>query len=354
MLNKTSMIIPIKDNHHMLDEIIRYHAPTGIHIYIVHDTTTPYADDIRITYDNVHYACMPNTSVGERVRYALETVTTPYCVFRGDRRHISNTSIHTSVRFLEDNQDYSSSSGIWLQNDLSLYYMIELLGKNGLHNDPLERVQTQALSYQLPYYNVQRTLLSKVYFEILKRIEKNIQNLYYYEYIHAFLCFFTGKTKQFTHFTGIVQDKAQPSSYREQWRTVLPIFQSVEHTEYMIEIIKSLLPEYGFSVQHIAEALRLFHANMAIRFIGYRINTVLKQEETVKSFSYMEELFAQMNQNTAQGNVLSEKYLRTLLTLSFSEYAHYKHIKHLFEKSDFSEMNAVMRMMENIKKNAPR
>ncbi len=349
MFSDLSMIIPMKDNCHMLDTILRYHAPTGANIYIVHDTIEKYELPKELcNLKNIHYFHMPQVPYIDRVLMALEHINTEYCVFRADRRHQSNASMLTCMEFLKENPEYSSASNLWLMNDLSLSHSSELISENGEQDSPLERVENQVLSYQPPYYNMQRTTLIRAFFDVLKRVRVKIPNIYIHEHIHAFLCFFTGKTKQFAGFGGIIQNKRKAAAYADEWYEAIQTFHSVEETDFLSMILENVLKKHGFAHEKIGEALKIYHSAAATRFILYRINLYISQKENILSFGYMKDMYAMLNNKTPRNDKSIESYLRVLMAVDSDCKASIKHVKHNFSDKDQEELQTLCHMMHTI------
>ncbi len=349
MFNDLSMIIPMKDNNYMLDTILQYHAPTGIKIYIIHDAKQEYVvPDSYNKLGNIHYFHLPDMSYNERVFMVLEQIKTKYCVFRADRRHQSNTALHNALEFLRNNEEYSSASSIWLNGNLSLYHCSELLTGNGELEDVFARLEGQGLSYQPPYYNVQSTDLIRVYFDTLKRIQGKIPNIFYHEHVHAFLCFFTGKTKQFEGLAGVVQNKRKPAAYANEWYKAIDTFQSVEDATFVAVVLKNVLKKYGYGSENVELALQKYHAALIIRFILYRINMYATPQEKVRTFGYMEDMFSALNAGKISQENLVEKYLRVFMALDYDCKSTLDHVKHKFTDSDMEELQNIFALMETI------
>ncbi len=349
MLKDLSMLLNIKENNYMLDNIIEYHAHTGIKLYVIHDSKEAYSLPSKYNNKgNIYYYHMPNVPQLERINFALKHVTTEFCVFRGDRRHQCNTILETCLQFLKENPDFSSASGIWLRSDFTPDYGIELISKDGIEDNVIDRVRNQFLAYQPPYYNVSKTALCKVFYDIISHVEEKISNIYYVEYIHAFLLFFTGKTAQFANFAGIVQDKKHATSYVSQWYKAINIFNDEELSMYVSAIIKMTLKSYNFSVEYFEESFHAFHRAMIIYFIIHRVNTYEYKNETALTFGYLENSFAMLNKRIKQDKNLLEYYLRSLMTENFCRNIKFNSVKDKFEQIDFIEIKNIADMINNI------
>ncbi len=354
MFRDLSMIIPMKENNYMIDTLLQYHAPTGIKIYIVHDSKQEYTVPKQLNVlGNIHYFRMPNVSYNERVSFALEHIDTEYCVFRADRRHQSTASLQNALHFLRENEGYSSASGIWLNQNLTLYHCSELISSNGELDDVLARLEGQGLSYQPPYYNVQKTSLIRVYFDTLKRIDTRIPNIFYHEHIHAFLCFFTGKTKQFPSLAGVIQNKRKPAEYAMDWFKAMDIFNSAEDTEFVAIVLKNVLKKHAYSHENVHVALQVYLAAVALRFVIYRINLYGYSQEKVQSFGYMEDMYELLNSADASQEKLIRKFLRAFMALDYDCKSTFEHVKGGFSTEDFAEFKNIHKIMESIESNMP-
>ncbi len=351
MLRNLSMILNMHENTHMLDDIISYHAPSGIQLFIMHDSEKPYEMPSKFEkFTNVYYRHMPNASYADRVAAALRDINTEYCVFRSDRRHQCNRILKKCVDFLKRNTEYSSASGIWLRNDLTPDYGTELISKDGLHDDVFTRVTNQALVYQPPYYNVSRTNLIRVFSAVYPYLNERVSNIYYAEYINAFLLFFTGKTMQFEKFAGICQNKLSPSAYVDEYFKVIHCFSDPEIAKYIEVVLRKSLTTFGFSVDGLHEALESFLHSMLIYYVVHRVNIFTKKNKSLSTFWYMENLFNMLNNVVEKDSKTIESYLRIFMMENFCRKVSFDDVKPNFSDADFAEIKAILVVIEKINK----
>ncbi len=353
MLRDLSMIFLIKENNHMLEEVVHYHAPSNIQLYISHDSEQPYPIEKLRNYPNVKYFHVNNAntnlSMHDRTISLLPQITTEFCVFRADRRHQSNTILQKQLEFLQNNPEYSSASGVWINENLTIYHSLELITSNGEEDDPVTRVENFGLSFQPPFYNIQNTTLIKTFYEMLPHIQKKTLNAYYIEYVHAFLCHFTGKTKQFTNFGGIVQAKEEHSSYHEtDWPEIGNLLKSYELTKYTTTIARVALKKNGFSTDNLEKALKAYNQAMVLRFSLYRSYLLDLDHEKVKTFGYIEEMFNMLNKKTPYDQKKVEQYLRVLMSDCFDFRCNLNHLMRTFDTKDIIEFEALLELIKRI------
>ncbi len=354
MLRDLSMIFLIKENNHMLNEVVHYHAPTNIQLYISHDSQEPYPIEEFRDYPNVKYFhannANTNLSMHDRVIPLLSHITTEFCVFRADRRHQSNAILQKQLNFLQNNSTYSSASGVWLNEDLSIYYSLEILANSGEHEDPTTRVENFGLSFQPPYYNVQKIAFIKTFYEMLPYIYQKTTNAYYIEYFHAFLCHFIGKTKQFPNFGGMVQDKKKPSDYTlSDWPEIGSLLSNKELTKHTATIAKTVLKKNGFSTENIESAYEAYTKSMTLRFILYKYENCALANEKVKTFGQIEEMFHILNKKKPYNQKLVEQYLRVLMSQKFDFGCTIHHLLQTFSPADFIEVENIMNIIRHIR-----
>ncbi len=347
MLRELSMIIPIKENSHFLEEIIQYHTPTNINMYIMHDAIIPFILPEQYKNANIHYFHMPSTSIYERTIAAFSKISTEYCVIRGDRRHQSNTALAQCLDFIKNNSEYTSASGIWLYQNLSIAYGVELISKAGEAENTNERLKKQSLSYQPTYYNIQKTRLLRAYFDIVSAIEEKNNNLYYHECIHAFLTFFLGKTKQLDCLAGIIQPKQKPAQHSNQVYEVIDIMKDKKEAEFILDTIKKILSQYDFVYKDIDSAFEKYHDTLIKR---YTLRGYAKKSEASKlrNSAYLEHLYSLLNSSPNTSNEEISDAFQVLLTANFYSSTKFDDIKHLFDINDFTEINNLHNMIKRL------
>ncbi len=348
MLRDLSMILLIRENSHMLDEIIHYHAPTNIQLYVSHDCEEPYPIEEFRKYPNVKYIHTNNVTVYDRTASILPQITTEFCVFRADRRHQSNKVLRDALEFLQHNPEYSSGSGVWLNENLTIYHSLGIITDNGEEEDVVTRVENLGLSFQPPFYNVQRTNLIRAFYDMLPHIQKKIKNIYYLEYLHAFICYYTGKTKQLANFGGIVQDKKDFPTYINDWPKVGSLFVDEETTKYAATISRVALKKNGFPTKDIEKALEAYNNAMGLRFVLYRINGCNSGPEKVRTFGYLEKIFDMLNKKTPYDQRTVERYLRVLMSESFDFRCNLNHLMPTFAPNDIHDFEAITEMIKRI------
>ncbi len=350
MLCELSMVLFMKDNAHMIDGIVEYHAQTRVNMYILHDAETAhFPQEIHEKYDHVHYYHFHNSTILERFHFIQNKITTEYFVFRSDRRHPTNTSLIRSVEFLKNNSEYSSVSGIWLFEDKTPTYMIELLSKSGEHDDVITRIQDSMLASQPHFYNVHRTSIMKAYIESQLKIDSVTTNIYFSEYVHKFILSFIGKTRSMHFLSGIIQDKNEHSSYYKESFDVPAILQNTSMTTEIGIIIKNILNKYNFKTERIEQALETWYETYLIILNILRSNIDHLNSGNVRTFTFMESLYHEMNTSTIPPELL-QKYLKGYMFNSFSRNIKYQYVQHFFNEDDMDEMLTIMQLIAHYEK----
>ena len=352
MRRDLTMTLFTYNRSHMLSEIIQYHAPTGIQLHILDASDSAFAiEKLLDLHKNVSYHHLPGTTQLERLHFILPQVTTPFFVFRADRRHVTNRSLYFSTDFLKKNDDYASATGLWLTEPyLHPYHQSELVTKNGELEDPYARTENQILSYQPSYYNVHRTdnirRLAKIYTDITTKTA----NIYYHEYVQAMTNSLCGKTKQLTCLGGIVQSMDKEVDYSEAWPKTMDLAEDTELSHFLAETLYAHLQDKGFDYHELRESVLRSTQNISLRFLLYRINIAEIRKKEKNTYKYMEKVFSILNQHEIDTSKYTEKALRVLACIAFENDIAYRDLKYLFSNGDIAEQDALKTIIENCKK----
>ncbi len=361
MFQNVSMLIPTQNRHFMLHDIVAYHAPLGMPIYIADDSVEPY--DIRPLqqhFSNVHYYHMPHVDFHNRIQLLLQNVTTPFCVFRADRRHQCNGSLAQCLRFLRKNAAYTSASALWFwETDLRPYHSHDIWANSGELDDAVARVNSHAISFQSPFYNVQRTGLARAYMGVSRDVNTLSDNFYLQEYIGAFVPFFLGKTKQFSSFGGIVQAVLTQPDYQENFIAIRDYVHDQRILSLSYDIIQRYLREaaletdikdiYTFDERVLQEAFVQYMKALQVRFLLYLSWPRNEKARTLHGYGYFEDIIEIIRgQRKADDDFLLQA-LQCLLTCVAEQRVRYQHMAHAFGASDMTEQKNIHNLIKQIR-----
>ncbi len=138
----------------------------------------------------------------------LPEINTKYSVFSGDDDFFSEKGLEKSIKFLDENNDFSASHGKMLNliySDDKLNSILNIsnynsMGFDNCYNKPLERLIFSLKNYQTSTFAVHRTeIFQKIYsYADTKKIVKNAlvnENIFYNELLFNFLSSCYGKNK---------------------------------------------------------------------------------------------------------------------------------------------------------------
>ncbi len=350
MFNDISMLIITKDRSYTLLPIIKYHAQTRIPLLIADssENASSHAATLEKT-ENVRYFHCPEKSFHERAIFLLEHVTTPYCVFRADRRHQCNNAIAQCLAFLKEHPDYSSASGFWtLDKSRLLYYANNVLAKPWLFDNPTERVECHALSFESPFYNVHKTALAKLRFAILADLKTLSSHVYFLEYIDYFTMFFLGKTRHLSIFGGVVQDLSEPQCYEIDFFTTAEYLADKELVLATYNVIEKHLLAYGVDRITLREAFSKYIECISLRFLLHGFERQGRDFNLVKKFGHAEKILHMIREKNPHNTPFLLNALQTLLAFMTDNSMQVSNVLHLFSDTDQEAMSEITHLMSEI------
>lgn len=332
--NKLTIFIPTFNRQYMLEEIVRYHSTTGAYIVVADASAAAWKIPADLV-NKVDYRHAPGQTQLERLQTVLPDVNTPFFVFRSDRRHQTNRGHFQCVQYLEANPEYASATGVWLrENNLRPYHPLELITRNGEIECPYARLRASLLTYQPPYYNVQRTCHVVQLAKAWNVIEKHTTNLYYHEYVQCFFTLLVGKMKQLDCLAGILQNAHREDDYTHTGRKTVFLLQDSALSQVLADILYTYLP------CDIQDRQCFDYA------IAGAISDALQTCNLVSREDHFTKIFTLLNSDGKMNDSLYlDNSLRMFVGAAIEQEFSYDNVRQLFTHADLEEQKRVLEMI---------
>ena len=119
MLNEQlTIIIPTHERHSLLLRAIDYYTNLNVHVIIVDSSVNKLK---RILTSKFQYIHMPCEDFGSKIYHVLSQVTTKYSCLSADDDFLSESGLIKGIDFLEENDDYVSVQGRYINFDFKNY-----------------------------------------------------------------------------------------------------------------------------------------------------------------------------------------------------------------------------------------
>ncbi len=352
MLHDISMLIITKDRQYALPAIVNYHVGKGMPIYIADGTDEVHSKHkVFEAMSDVYYFHCPQKGFFERISLLLEKVNTSYCVVRADRRHQSNHAIAECLKFLKENQGYSSASGFWVNVvDMHLSYANDVIAEPWTLDDPVERVGCHALSFQAPFYNVQTTALWQKRVDIMSDLLEISQHVYFNEYIDYFALFFTGKTRHLNVLGGVIQELGSGQSYGNQFMTTASLLKDAALCEASYAIIEKHLLCDDVEQSVLREAFFRYVGNLLFRFESYGFDSNQEVYKNVKRFASIEKTMAMLRNKEPLDMSYLTNIVQVYMAFATDNMTLLFDVAHLLSQKDVDEWDTLKALAEQVAK----
>ena len=161
MLNEQlTIIIPTHERHSLLLRAIDYYTNLNVHVIIVDSSVNKLK---RILTSKFQYIHMPGEDFGSKIYNVMSQVTTKYSCLSADDDFLSESGLIQGIDFLEENDDYVSVQGRYINFDFKNYKITSApMYTKALHylvdgKSRLERVKQAFNPYMHHMYSVHRT-----------------------------------------------------------------------------------------------------------------------------------------------------------------------------------------------------
>ena len=173
MLNEQlTIIIPTHERHSLLLRAIDYYTNLNVHVIIVDSSVNKLR---RILTSKFQYIHMPCEDFGSKIYNVMSQVTTKYSCLSADDDFLSESGLIQGIDFLEENDDYVSVQGRYINFDFKNYKITSApMYTKALHHlvdgkSRLERVKQAFSPYMHQIYSVHRTeVLQKSFLAVSK------------------------------------------------------------------------------------------------------------------------------------------------------------------------------------------
>lgn len=156
---KLTIVIP-SHKRLIINRALSYYDKWDVQIIVCDSSPSP----LRLTSsNNILYFHTPEKAFSQKISAALSFVKTPYCCISADDDFLSHSGMQGGIEFLEENQDYVSVQGRYIEFTKSgndVYYTTLYPNDIGHHNNsdmPSERIITAFNPYAQHFYSLHRT-----------------------------------------------------------------------------------------------------------------------------------------------------------------------------------------------------
>lgn len=193
---KVTILIPTHERPNYLKRILFYYLNLDVNVFVADSS----AQSTFINQANVKYLHLPGVLMMDKIKQALELITTEYVIMNADDDFVELDSVIKGCDFLSNNPDYSSVQGCYVgfeicKEGVSQMYPIypQLCGINICQNSSELRLYAFYQNYAQLFYSLSRTILFKrVYHDAIKN---KIENYNLVELMLAFYNIIDGKNK---------------------------------------------------------------------------------------------------------------------------------------------------------------
>lgn len=236
MLDKVTIVIPTHNRHGMLeDRVLPHYLTFGTHILVVDSSTEPHRPSID-NPDIEYVHCPDEALINKLVKPVTERVKTPYMFLSADDTVTSPLGVMKCLKFLEENDDFSSAIGLILQchYDNKERISTKNLAKALLQADSDcagERMFQHFACFEPTFYSVQRTECWK---NTLRRLPEEIVNYYLIDTYVAMMTVLYGKHAKLPVFYSATE--AGPSINEGNLRYMCSPFKLATDSRYEVEV----------------------------------------------------------------------------------------------------------------------
>ena len=159
MKEKLTIVIP-SHKRLIINRALSYYDKWDVQLIVCDSSPSPLKLN---SSNNILYLHTPEKGFSQKISAALDFVKTPYCCISADDDFLSHSGIRGGVEFLDNNPDYVSAQGHYIEFTKSAkdVYYTTLYGKNiGHHIDsdiPGERIIDAFNPYAQHFYSLHRT-----------------------------------------------------------------------------------------------------------------------------------------------------------------------------------------------------
>lgn len=210
MFDKITLVVPTYDNRYpSLFGLLKYYSSYGfpMKVIVVDSSSKDFShaglhellDHERVSYQKVD----PDLVFWPKMDVAVQSVSTPYCVFCGDEDFITPKGIYQAAKFLEENPDYTAAQGYYInfsvEDDMSgnLVFRANPFGDDPCQSivmpEPQRRLYFHFSAYCPSFYAVHRTEFKKMI--LAENIKYGVVDNIFGELLPSLLTAIHGKIK---------------------------------------------------------------------------------------------------------------------------------------------------------------
>lgn len=196
MLSLITILIPTHKRHAYLCRILDYYSDIPVKIMVADSSDEPYNKIIPLNTEYFHF---PGKSYFYKIYTVLNKITTPFVVMCADDDFIVPESIEKCIQFLNDNPDYYSVQGHYINfyNKRFVRYrpfqLTYIIGLDINSETATERIIQLFEKYMFLHYSVHRKENLLKTFELLVDLPDVFSGAN--QYFLDFICIINGKHK---------------------------------------------------------------------------------------------------------------------------------------------------------------
>ena len=262
MKEKLTIVIPEHNRPKRLKRLLYFYLSNGYNNIIVSDSSTNQFEYLNDFKDSIVYYHFPKTHLVDKIVSIKNEVKTPYVVLCAEDDYMMPNALESIVHFLENNKEYKSAQGYWMQfwpkdnNHLRLLYP-QVTKENSLNeNDSKYRtIQLFEHYYQFYYVVMTKELFFSSYESIIENGKTKLDNLCLVEMWQAAFCSNHGKHAILPVFYAMREYiSGSAGHYVPTYAALKKENKEIEQVEFFESCMTSLVGEDGFT-----ELLEAYH-----------------------------------------------------------------------------------------------
>ncbi len=176
MKEKITIVIPTHKRS-IVNRALSYYGKWDVRLIVCDSSSSP----LKLkSSNNILYLHTPEKGFSQKMSAALGFVKTPFCCISADDDFLSHSGMQGGIEFLEENQDYVSVQGRYIEFTKSgnnVYYTTRYANEIGHHNNsdiPSERIISAFNPYVQYFYSLHRTSVLQKSFDLASHLKSLI------------------------------------------------------------------------------------------------------------------------------------------------------------------------------------
>lgn len=195
MFENITLIILSHYRHKYLDRVLDFYKDSGINIIVCDSSKDEYPN--KSIFRNVNYLHYPDYPYSKKIFQCTKYLNTKYAILCADDDFIITSTIKKCIEFLENNEDYFSVQGHYInffkrQGQIEFLFDPNYMELDFSNHSPSERVKQLFQNFASIYFSVQRTENIKRTFEYAAKFGINSLLI---EFLMVIIAIINGKYK---------------------------------------------------------------------------------------------------------------------------------------------------------------